>query len=200
MSDLVPVLADAVMICLLVFGVYVPRHHRRDMVVSYVTVNTGVMAVAFALSESATAAALGMGLFGVLSIIRLRSEELSQIETAYYFSALALGLLGGVGLPLVSCLPLMAGLVLVMSVVDTRRVAGGVHRELVVLDHAVADEAALRRELGERLGGEVLTAAVQRLDFVNDTTMIDVRFRAGEQAGPRAGEPARTLAVNGARP
>lgn len=88
---------DAVVICLLVFGVHLPRHHRRDMVVSYLTVGIGVLAVAVALSISATAAGLGMGLFGVLSIIRLRSEELGQIETAYCFSALALGLLGGVG-------------------------------------------------------------------------------------------------------
>ena len=36
-----------------------------------------------------------LGLFGVLSIIRLRSEELAQHEVAYYFAALALGLLGG---------------------------------------------------------------------------------------------------------
>ena len=32
----------------------------------------------------------------MLSIIRLRSDELAQHEVAYYFSALALGLLGGV--------------------------------------------------------------------------------------------------------
>ena len=88
MSSHVLVAVDAVMICLLVFGVHLPRHHRRDMVVSYITVGIGVLAVAVALSISATAAGLGMGLFGVLSIIRLRSEELGQIETAYCFSAL----------------------------------------------------------------------------------------------------------------
>ncbi|MFC2625224.1 MAG: DUF4956 domain-containing protein, partial [Propionibacterium acidifaciens] len=141
---------DAVVICLLVFGVHLPRHHRRDMVVSYLTVGIGVLAVAVALSISATAAGLGMGLFGVLSIIRLRSEELGQIETAYCFSALALGLLGGVGVPLLRGAPLMAALVLVMAVLDTRRVAGGVSRQVAMLDRAIADEAELRDELGVR--------------------------------------------------
>ena len=38
---------------------------------------------------------LGLGLFGVLSLIRLRSSEIGQEEVAYYFVALALGLIGG---------------------------------------------------------------------------------------------------------
>ena len=41
-------------------------------------------------------AGLGLGLFGVLSIIRLRSSSLAQGEVAYFFAALALGLLGGI--------------------------------------------------------------------------------------------------------
>ena len=201
MSDLVLAAVDLVMICLLVFGVYLPRHHRRDMVVSYITVNIGVMAVAFALSVSATAAGLGMGLFGVLSIIRLRSEELSQIETAYYFSALALGLLGGVGVSLDYGIALMVILVLSMAIIDTRRVTGRVSRQVVMLDHALADETALRHELGARLGGEVLTASVQRLDFVNDTTTVDVRFRvASDKDAARRPAPSQGIGAGLTQP
>ena len=86
---------DLAAISVLAFGVYFPRHRRRDLVVAYLGVNVGVLAVATALADSAVGAGLGLGLFGVLSIIRLRSTELTQHEVAYYFSALALGLLGG---------------------------------------------------------------------------------------------------------
>jgi hypothetical protein len=177
MTDLIPIFADAALICVLVFAVYLPRHHRRDMVVAYMAVNVGVLAVSAALTVSSVAAGLGLGLFGVLSIIRLRSEELSQIETAYYFSALALGLLGGVSVPLVYSLPLMALIVVVMALTDSRRVAGGVQREVVVLDRAIPEHDQLTLALGQRLGGRVLSVSVQRLDFVNDTTMVEVRFR-----------------------
>src|SRR4051794_30958791 len=85
--------ADLVAIGLLTFGVYFPRHRRRDLVISYVGINAGVLAVSAALASSTVTAGLGLGLFGVLSIIRLRSNELDQHEVAYYFSALALGLL-----------------------------------------------------------------------------------------------------------
>ena len=47
--------------------------------------------------SSAATVGLGLGLFGVLSIIRLRSDELGQHEIAYYFAALAIGLIGGLG-------------------------------------------------------------------------------------------------------
>src|SRR3954465_15490303 len=89
--------ADIVAICLLVLGVYFPRHRRRDLVIAYLGINVGVLAVSGALASSSVGAGLGLGLFGVLSIIRLRSTELDQPEVAYYFSALALGLLGGLG-------------------------------------------------------------------------------------------------------
>lgn len=92
-----PYLANIVAICVLVFAIYLPRHHRRDLAVAYLGVNIGVMAVSIGLLNSAVAAGLGLGLFGVLSIIRLRSDELAQHEVAYYFSSLALGLLGGIG-------------------------------------------------------------------------------------------------------
>ena len=66
------------------------------MVLAIVSINVGVLAVALVLSRADVTAGLGLGLFGVLSIIRLRSQELDQEEVAYYFSAIALGLLGGV--------------------------------------------------------------------------------------------------------
>jgi len=69
---------DIVAVILLVFGLYFPRHRRRDLVAAYLGVNVGVMAVASSLGTSGGAGAglgLGLALFGVLSIIRLRSTS-----------------------------------------------------------------------------------------------------------------------------
>jgi hypothetical protein len=95
MSDLALIILDLAAISVLAFGLYFPRHRRKDMVGAFVGVNIGVLAVAEALLASTVTAGLGLGLFGVLSIIRLRSRQLEQHEVAYYFAALALGLLGG---------------------------------------------------------------------------------------------------------
>ena len=86
--QLISIGLDVVAILVLVFGLYLRRHHRRDLVVAFLGVNVGVMAVSGGPArQRGRRAGLGLGLFGVLSIIRLRSDELAQHEVAYYFSA-----------------------------------------------------------------------------------------------------------------
>lgn len=178
MIDALPYLANIVAICVLVFGIYLPRHHRRDLAVAYLGVNIGVMAVSMALLDTAVAAGLGLGLFGVLSIIRLRSDELAQHEVAYYFSALALGLLGGLSVGGWMSLVLMALVVVVLAVADHPRFLSGMRRQAVVLDRAITEDVSLTSALEQRLGGTVLGFTIQRVDFVTDTTLVEVRWRA----------------------
>ena len=99
MNSMIMIGIDLLAIAVLTFGVYFPRHHRRDLVVAFLGVNVGVLAVSMVLGSTTIGAGLGLGLFGVLSIIRLRSSEISQHEVAYYFAALALGLLAGLATP-----------------------------------------------------------------------------------------------------
>jgi hypothetical protein len=171
------ILADLLAITVLTFAIYLPRHRRRDLVVAYLGVNVGVLAVSAALESGTVGAGLGLGLFGVLSIIRLRSHELAQSEVAYYFSALALGLIGGLA---ATSLPigvgLMALVVLVMALGDNPRLLRRYRSQVVVVDRAIADEAALVAHLEGLLAARVHGVAVQRLDLVNDTTWVEVRY------------------------
>ncbi|MFV0452986.1 MAG: DUF4956 domain-containing protein [Propioniciclava sp.] len=175
---------DLVAILTLAVGVYFPRHHRRDLLVAYIGVNLGVMAVSSVLLTAAVGAGLGLGLFGVLSIIRLRSDELAQHEIAYYFAALALGLIGGLGNDLAVSAVLMLIVVLTLVLADSPRLFRGWSRQVLVLDRALTDRAALAAELEQRLGAPVRSAQTLKLDLVNDTTTVDVRFRALPDAVP----------------
>ncbi len=177
-------LANVAAILILALGLYFPRHGRRDLVVAYMGVNLGIMAVSSVLLSTAVGAGLGLGLFGVLSIIRLRSDELAQHEIAYYFSALALGLLSGLGAEPVMALTLMAVVLVSMFVADHPALLRGHKREVVVVDRAIADSEALVNYLESRLDGKVRHLTVQRLDLVNDTTTVDVRYRSVTGARP----------------
>ncbi|MEU4397477.1 DUF4956 domain-containing protein [Micromonospora orduensis] len=198
MSQLVLFAIDICAVALLVFGLYFPRHRRRDLVVAYLGVNVGVLAVASALSASDVGAGLGLGLalFGVLSIIRLRSTELDQHEVAYYFSALALGILGALSTTSVWLSGgLMALIVTVMFVGDHRRMLRHYRHQIMVLDSAVTDQVALVAHLEQLLNARVHTATVQRLDMVNETTVVDVRYSVAGRSGAGAAKPARAGAV-----
>jgi predicted MFS family arabinose efflux permease len=57
-SQLIPMVANFVAIFILIFGVYFPRHRRRDMIVAYLAINTGVLAIAAVLSSVDTSVGL----------------------------------------------------------------------------------------------------------------------------------------------
>lgn len=168
---------DLVAIAILTFGLYFPRHRRRDLLVSYLGLNIGVVAVVQALTSAEVNAGLGLGLFGVLSIIRLRSFELDQQEVAYYFVALALGVLGGIPVESTWLPPaLMAALLVAVFVGDHPRLFAGYRVENVTLDAAYTDETLLVDRLEHMLGARVHRVAVRRVDLVNDTTNVEVRY------------------------
>ena len=172
--------ADLVAIGVLVFGLFLPRHHRPELIVAILTANVGVLAVAAALTSSTIGAGLGLGLFGILSIIRLRSEELAQNEIAYYFAALTLGLLGGLDqAPSWVDLGLMAAVLAAVAIGDSPRIARRPNAQQILLDRAHTDRTALVATLEALLGGTVSSVKVVRTDIVNDTTLVDVRYLPG---------------------
>lgn len=168
-------------ITLLAYGVYYRRYFRRDLVLAYMALNVGILAVTMLLANSSasTGLGLGFGLFGILSIIRLRSDAITQEEVAYYFVALAMGLINGLHPGPAWLSPsLTALLVAVMYFADHPRFARRTSRQTVTLDRAYPQAAELKDALERILGGTVLYTVVQELDLVRDVTVVDVRFRS----------------------
>ncbi|MGB3187589.1 MAG: DUF4956 domain-containing protein [Ornithinimicrobium sp.] len=178
MSNAALITVDLIAITILVFGIYFPRHRRRDMVVAILGLNVGVMAVATALSSAEVSAGLGLGLFGVLSIIRIRSLELPQEDIAYYFTALAIGLLGGISVTPVWVTPaLMAAIIAVLFIADHPRLLNKTRSQTITLDQAYPDEQAALARLQGLLGADISRLRIKKLDLVNDTTVVDVCYK-----------------------
>jgi len=192
MTTALPVLLDVAAIAVLVFGLYFPRHHRADLIVAFLGVNIGVFAVSAVLADSTVSAGLGLGLFGVLSIIRLRSSEISQREVAYYFASLAIGLLTGLASAVtLETAGLVALVIAALAIGDSRRLFAAYEIQDVHLDRAIADPAQLRAALTDLLGATVLGVTVIRLDLVNDLTIVQVRTRRSPRTrSVRRGTPA----------
>jgi hypothetical protein len=187
---------DIVSISVLAYAVYYRRYYRRDLVLAYMALNVGVLAVTTLLTDSSAGAGLGLGLFGILSIIRLRSNSITQEEVAYYFVALALGLVAGLHLDPVWLTPaLSALLVTVMYAADHPRFARQTYRQTVTLDVAHPNVDSLKAALSDLLGAKILHVVVQELDMVRDLTVVDVRFRILPAVTQEAVEPRGELFV-----
>lgn len=194
MDQLAVVAVDILAIGVLAFAVYFPRNRRRNLAVAFVGINVGVLAVSMVLGSSTIGAGVGLGLFGVLSIIRLRSQEIDQSEIAYFFAALAIGLIAGIAgtVSWVSA-GLIALVVATMAIVDSPAVLRRSREQTLVLDRAHPEEDAARAAVESLLGCRVHVLDVRSIDLVSDTTTVNVRYslpRTGRTpATPRRSAP-----------
>ena len=179
---------DLVAISILVFVLYFPRHRRRDLVVAYLMINTGLFAVTSALVVEEAAVGIGFGLFAVLSLLRLRSAELDQQEIAYYLAAMTLGLIGALPITPIWVSAALMGLILVgLTIGDHPRLFGRYRVQVIMLDEAITSEPLLRARLEELLGANVHQIRVRRTDLIEDSTMVEVRYEQRTSTGREHG-------------
>ncbi len=177
---------NGVAIAILTLGIYFPRHQRRDLFLAFIGVNAGLFTVATFISETDINLAAGLGLFALLSVVRLRSSEIAQEEIGYYFVALVLGLINGFAPDgeWKRTITLDTMLLVVMYVADHPRLFAAYRQQHITLDAVFPDEAALRAKVEQLLAGKVTRITVLRTDYVHEHTVVDVRYRAGK-APPR---------------
>lgn len=190
---------DVLAISLMSYAIYFRRHGKADLALAFVALNIGVFTAVALLAAAEVGMGLAFGLFGILSIIRLRSTQLSQSEVAYYFVSLVLGLvhaLGSANLPVVIVADVL--LLAVMALLDRRIMPRAASEQRIVLDQALAAPMLLREELEFRLDAEVLDMEIEEVDFVREMTIVvaKVRTRRGPQ---RRRELARELTEVGKR-
>jgi hypothetical protein len=194
----IDLITDVVAIGVVAYGIYFRRYYRRDLLLAYCALNFGVFAVTALLTRSSAGVGLGLGLFGILSIIRLRSESITQQEIAYYFVVLALGLITGLQAGPLWLAPVLAALLAAMMyIVDHPRLAAGSQRQTITLDRAYLDRDVLTAVLQRLLGAEVRHLVVLQIDLVADTTLVDVRYRSAKASHGQL-EAVVAAKVNGA--
>jgi hypothetical protein len=180
---------DLVAIAILVYGVYLPRHRRMDLAVAYALFNLGLFLALSVIMRGDVTLGVGLGLFAVLSMVRLRSETYSNRELAYFFVALAIALVTAVD---AGSFAFAAGLTAIALLgawaVDHPRVSRRTRRLEVTLEMVFKDQEAMRRHLEERLDAEVLETWPLEIDYVRETTRAAVRYAAGPHASSMSEE------------
>jgi hypothetical protein len=177
---------DAVAISLLTYALYFRRHQRRDLTLGFMGVNVGLFAVSSFTTTTSISIGFGIGLFALLSVVRLRSTVASQEEIGYYFVALVLGLVNGLASEGRWGVTITLNLILlgVMFVVDHPRLLPHAERQLVVLGHVPKPLDSLHGEVEELLGYEVTRLRVLDIDYAHKRTRVDVRFRTDRPLAP----------------
>ena len=192
---------DLVAILLMTYVLYFRRHWRADLLLSYIALNIGIFVTMSLLTQVRVDLAVGFGLFAILSIVRLRSSAVTQQEVAYYFIALVLGLVNGLGVPdrgLVVALNVV--LLLTMLVFDSKLLRDRSRRMDVRLAGVFTNEAALVAELERRLGGQVAYQEITEIDLIHGHMLVDVRLRPGQGVIEPPPQKTHHHAADGATP
>lgn len=177
-DGLVRLCLDLATISVLALALFQRRHSRHDLLAVFVSFNVGLFAVLTFLSSSQISAGVGFGVFGVLSIIRLRSETYANVEIAYFFMSLATALVNALpGRPLALSVGLDVAILLTLYFVDSPSVREATVTSLVVLDRVHVGDEPLHRDLSARLATEVLGTKVIEVDYVRETMRVEVQHR-----------------------
>ncbi|MBB6121670.1 DUF4956 domain-containing protein [Nocardiopsis algeriensis] len=180
---------DLTAIMILSYAIYFRRHGRRDLLLAYISLNTGIFAVVSVLGNQQVGMAVGFGLFGVLAILRLRSDLISQGEIGYYFTSITLGLINAVASSPWMLLGMNALMLGVLYAADHPLLLSRHGRRMLTLDVVHEDPVSLRQDLSARLHGQVTRVDVMEIDYVRDLMVVDVRF----QAAPHERAPRRSF-------
>jgi hypothetical protein len=173
---------DIVAMVILVFGLYYRRYRDKELVTAAAMFNVFAFAVLTILSSVEFSIAAGFGLFAILALFSLRSEQISKTEITYFFGSVAIAVICSVQGTSLDFVAAVVALILLASwVIDHPRVlrsADGVKLTLDKIDrHALSNPDVMRADLSARLGVEVMSYQITALDYINDMARINVFYR-----------------------
>ncbi len=173
---------DITAMLILVFGMYYRRYRDKELVTAAALFNVFVFAVLTILSSVEFSIAAGFGLFAILALFTLRSEQITKTEITYFFGSVAIAVISSVQGTSIAFVAATLALVLVGAYVfDHPRMLRSVDGIKITLDkidaHALSDPAAMRTDLSGRLGVEVTFYQIISFDYVNDMARINVYYR-----------------------
>lgn len=166
----------------LVFGLYYRRYRDKELVTAAALFNVFIFAVLSVLSKVEFGLAAGFGLFAILAMFTLRSEPIGKTEITYFFGSVAVAVICSVQGTTPAFAAAMAALVVAGAwAIDHPKVLRSVDGIRITLDkidhHALSDPVAMRSELSQRLGVQVMSYQITALDYINDMARINVYYR-----------------------
>ena len=172
---------DVLALFALVGWLYRRRAAAPEMTMVFVTLNIGLLAALTAITAGHFPAGVGFGLFGLLSLVRLRSAAFNIKDVAYTFSALVLGLVNGLPDRHLTLIVVLNVLVLAaVYLVDDSKTRIPTRVLRMTLDRAFVRSEDVRAEVARRLGHDPIAVVVEQVDYVRETTVVAVRHKVEE--------------------
>ena len=180
-------LANLITIIVFTGLLFYKRHRRRDLFVTFTFFNIAMFIIVRLITSAELSIGVGFGLFALLAIFRLRSEEFSNYEIGYFFGALAIAIVNGLGSANYATMAIMDIILLAsIAILDHPMMLEDTQHSRVTLDDIYDNDDSIRRALQKALHADILKFSVLEVDYVRDMTHLNVEYRKRiEPAGDR---------------
>lgn len=166
----------------LLLGMYYRRYGDKELMTSASLFNVFIFSVLTILSTVDFSVTAGFGLFAILALFTLRSEQISKIEITYFFGSVAIAVICSIQGTTFSLVLATVGTLLIGAYfLDHPSILRSVHALRVTLDKidvdALSNPPKMCGELSHRLGVDVLSFDIKSIDFIHDMAVINVNYR-----------------------
>ena len=190
---LVRLAINLVVTLLIIDRLYYPKSKRRDFYFTFVLISIAIFFIVFFMifvleeMKGKTSLGIGIGLFGIFSIMRYRTDAMPVREMTYLFVIIALSLVNAIseGVPMFELA--LTNLIFFLAVwfcewrlkVLPSKIIQYDKMELIVPER----KNELIADLERRLGLEIVQVEVGAIDFIRDMAMVKIRYRGKRTDG-----------------
>ena len=190
---LIRLVINIVVVGIIIDRLYYPKSKRRDFYFTFMLISIAIFFIVFFMifvleeMKGKTSLGIGIGLFGIFSIMRYRTDTMPVREMTYLFVIIALSLVNAIseGVPMIELA--ITNLIFFVAVwfcewrlkVLPSKIIQYDKMELIVPER----KNELIADLERRLGLEIVQVEVGAIDFIRDMAMVKVRYRGKRTDG-----------------
>ncbi len=161
---------------------YYRKSHRRDYYFTYMLFSTAIFLILYNLQNMKIEVGIALGLFGIFSMIRYRTEQLPIREMTYLFVLIAISIINGAGMA-TSYASFIAANILFIAIIWVLEAAGmSNHKSQKIITYEKIDlirperHEELLADLRQRTGLDIVKVQVGSIDFLKDTAFLKVTY------------------------
>ena len=190
---LIRLVINLVVVAIIIDRLYYPKSKRRDFYFTFMLISIAIFFIVFFMifvleeMKGKTSLGIGIGLFGIFSIMRYRTDAMPVREMTYLFVIIALSLVNAIseGVPMLELA--ITNLIFLVAVWFFEWRLKVLPSKLIQYDKidliAPERKKELIADLEQRLGLEIVQVEVGAVDFIRDMAMVKIRYRGKRSDG-----------------
>lgn len=179
---------------IIVDRLYYTKSRRRDFYFTFMIISVAIFFLVFFMIfvledlKTKTSIGLGIGLFGIFSIMRYRTDTMPVREMTYLFVIISLSVVNAIAASVTIVELLLTNALFILAIWICERCLKPAHVKLIQYDRIelVRPECrdALKQDLEQRLGLHIRRIDVGGIDLLRDMAVLRVTYDSDEPDNP----------------